>query len=301
MPALGKILIIDDNEDVLFALHLLLEPYAEKVKVMRSPDRIVHFITDFRPDIVLLDMNFTRDTVSGQEGMDCLQEILKLDRHAVVVMMTAYADTDKAVQAIKAGATDFVSKPWENDKLLATLHAAMKLRRSQTEVGRLEERVEALSAERETPQPLLIGESEGMRNIVSTIGRLRERGEDIQLLADHFLRTYARKYKKDIRQIARDARGKLQRYAWPGNVRELQHAIERAVVLCNADTLHADDFLLHAPASPVADGGTLNLEALERNAVEKAVRLCEGNMSRAAQMLGITRYSLYRKLEKLGL
>ena len=147
MPALGKILIIDDNEDVLFALHLLLEPYAEKVKVMRSPDRIVHFITDFRPDIVLLDMNFTRDTVSGQEGMDCLQEILKLDRHAVVVMMTAYADTDKAVQAIKAGATDFVSKPWENDKLLATLHAAMKLRRSQTEVGRLEERVEALSAD----------------------------------------------------------------------------------------------------------------------------------------------------------
>ena len=121
MPALGKILIIDDNEDVLFALHLLLEPYAEKVKVMRSPDRIVHFIIDFRPDIVLLDMNFTRDTVSGQEGMDCLQEILKLDRHAVVVMMTAYADTDKAVQAIKAGATDFVSKPWENDKLLATL------------------------------------------------------------------------------------------------------------------------------------------------------------------------------------
>lgn len=455
MPALGKILIIDDNEDVLFALHLLLEPYTEKVKVMRSPDRIVHFITDFRPDIVLLDMNFTRDTVSGQEGMDCLQEILKLDRHAVVVMMTAYTDTDKAVQAIKAGATDFVSKPWENDKLLATLHAAMKLRRSQTEVGRLEERVEALSAERETPQPLLIGESEGMRNIVSTIGRLREadvnvlllgengtgkdvvaryllahssraaepfvtidvgavpetlfeselfgyekgaftdarkekkgrlelahggtlfldevgnlspaaqsklltalekrrivrlggtreipidvrlicatnadlhaqvtegtfrqdlfyrintveihipplreRGEDIQLLANHFLRTYARKYKKDIRQIARDARGKLQRYAWPGNVRELQHAIERAVVLCNADTLHADDFLLHAPASPVTDGETLNLEALERNAVEKAVRLCEGNMSRAAQMLGITRYSLYRKLEKLGL
>ena len=84
-------------------------------------------------------------------------------------------------------------------------------------------------------------------------------------------------------------------------MRELQHAIERAVVLCNADTLHADDFLLHAPSSPVADGETLNLEALERNAVEKAVRLCEGNMSRAAQMLGITRYSLYRKLEKLGL
>lgn len=100
-------------------------------------------------------------------------------------MMTAYADTDKAVQAIKAGATDFVSKPWENDKLLATLHAAMKLRRSQTEVGRLEERVEALSAERETPQPLLIGESEGMRNIVSTIGRLREADVNVLLLGEN--------------------------------------------------------------------------------------------------------------------
>ena len=118
MADLGKILIIDDNEDVLFALNLLLKTHCGKVKAMRSPERIVHFMTDFRPDIVLLDMNFTRDTVSGEEGMECLQTILKLDPNAVVVMMTAYADTEKAVQAIKAGATDFVSKPWDNGKLL---------------------------------------------------------------------------------------------------------------------------------------------------------------------------------------
>ena len=152
MPDLGKILIIDDNEDVLFALNFLLEPLTEKVKVMRSPERIVHFMTDYRPDLILLDMNFTRDTVSGQEGMECLRTILSTDPQAVVVMMTAYADTDKAVQAIKAGATDFVSKPWENGKLLATLHAAMRLRRSQTHAARLAERVEALNAERESPK-----------------------------------------------------------------------------------------------------------------------------------------------------
>ena len=130
---------------------------------------------------------------------------------------------------------------------------------------------------------------------------LRERREDIPELAAAFLKFFAAKMGKQVKGFAADCQAWMQSYAWPGNVRELQHAIERAVVLCNADTLHADDFLLHAPASPVADGETLNLEALERNAVEKAVRLCEGNMSRAAQMLGITRYSLYRKLEKLGL
>ena len=131
-------------------------------------------------------MNFTRDTVSGQEeGMDCLQEILKLDRHAVVVMMTAYADTDKAVQAIKAGATDFVSKPWENDKLLATLHAAMKVPPLTNGGG-------TARGTRGSPQcrtgnarrPLPIGESEGMRNIVSTIGRLREADVNVLLLGD---------------------------------------------------------------------------------------------------------------------
>ena len=185
MPALGKILIIDDNEDVLFALHLLLEPYAEKVKghAFARPYRTFHYRLPAGHRTAGHELHPRHRERTG--GMDCLQEILKLDRHAVVVMMTAYADTDKAVQAIKAGATDFVSKPWENDKLLATLHAAMKLRRSQTEVGRLEERVEALSAERETPQPLLIGESEGMRNIVSTIGRLREADVNVLLLGEN--------------------------------------------------------------------------------------------------------------------
>ena len=134
MEQFGKILIVDDNEDVLFALNLLLEPYAEKIKVAVTPDRIEHFMTTFRPDIILLDMNFSRDAISGQEGFDSLKQILSIDPQAVVIFMTAYADTDKAVRAIKAGATDFIPKPWEKEKLLATLSSGMKLRRSRTEI-----------------------------------------------------------------------------------------------------------------------------------------------------------------------
>ena len=455
MADLGKILIIDDNEDVLFALNLLLKTHCGKVKAMRSPERIVHFMTDFRPDIVLLDMNFTRDTVSGEEGMECLQTILKLDPNAVVVMMTAYADTEKAVQAIKAGATDFVSKPWDNGKLLATLHAAMKLRRSQADAIRLKERVEALSAEREEACPELIGESDCMKRVADTVAQigdtdvnvlllgengtgkdvlahlllahsarsaepfvridvgavpemlfeselfghekgaftdahkdkkgrmelanggtlfldevgnlspaaqaklltaiekkrivrlggtqeipidvrlvcatnadlhalvrdgafrqdlfyrintveihippLRERGNDIQLLADFFLGKYARKYHKPVKGIDREARAKLQAYPWPGNVRELQHAVERAIVLSHGETLCPDDFLLYPPVRATGVPPTLNLQHLERQAVERAMQLSGGNMNQAAELLGITRYALYRKIEKLGL
>lgn len=118
MEQLGKILIVDDNEDVLFALNLLLEPYAEKIKVAVTPDRIEHFMTTFQPDIILLDMNFSRDAISGQEGFESLEQILRIDSQAVVIFMTAYADTDKAVRAIKAGATDFIPKPWEKENCL---------------------------------------------------------------------------------------------------------------------------------------------------------------------------------------
>ena len=119
---LGKILIVDDNEDVLFALNLLLEPYTEKIKVATTPDRIEHFMTTFQPDLILLDMNFSRDAISGQEGLESLKQILQIDPQAIVIFMTAYADTDKAVRAIKAGATDFIPKPWEKEKIAGYSH-----------------------------------------------------------------------------------------------------------------------------------------------------------------------------------
>ena len=107
----GKILIVDDNEDVLFALNLLLEPYVEKIKVTTSPARIEYFMDNFNPDIILLDMNFSRDASSGQEGFLWLEKILQKDPQAVVLFITAYADTEKAVKAIRAGAIDFIPKP----------------------------------------------------------------------------------------------------------------------------------------------------------------------------------------------
>ena len=460
MEQLGKILIVDDNEDVLFALNLLLEPYAEKIKVAVSPERIEHFMRTFGPDLILLDMNFSRDVVSGQEGFEALKQILRIDPQAVVIFMTAYSDTDKAVRAIKAGATDFIPKPWEKEKLLATLSSGMKLRRSRCEVNQLKEQVEALSDPAgEGFEGRIIGESEPMRQVFVTVEKLREadanilllgengtgkdviarllyrhspryghpfvtidlgsipeqlfeselfgyekgaftdarkakagrmeaatggtlfldeignlslpmqaklltaiekrqivrlggtqptpidvrlicatnadihrlveegqfrqdllyrintielhipplreRGNDILLLADHFLQRYARKYRKEMRGLTREAKNKLLKYAWPGNVRELQHIMERAVLLGGSTLLRPEDFLFQSP-DPRADkqpkeNRTLNLEQLERQTIEQALRLSGGNMTRAAEYLGITRFALYRKLEKLGL
>ena len=420
MEQFGKILIVDDNEDVLFALNLLLEPYAEKIKVAVTPDRIEHFMTTFRPDIILLDMNFSRDAISGQEGFDSLKQILSIDPQAVVIFMTAYADTDKAVRAIKAGATDFIPKPWEKEKLLATLSSGMKLRRSRTEINLLKEQVEVLSnATAGGSEEIIIGDSPVMQQVFSTVEKLRdtdanililgengtgkdviarmlyrnsprygkpfvtidlgsipeqlfeselfgyekgaftdarkakvgrmevatggtlfldeignlslpmqaklltaiekrcisrlgstqlhipplrERGNDILLLAEYFLQRYARKYQKEMRGLTREAKNKLLKYAWPGNVRELQHTVERAVILGDGSLLRPENFMFQASVSrQKKEEEVLNLEQLERQAVERAMRLSEGNVTRAAEYLGITRFALYRKLEKLGL
>ena len=131
---------------------------------------------------------------------------------------------------------------------------------------------------------------------------LRERGNDIILLAEYFLDRYVRKYKKEMHGLTREAKNKLLKYAWPGNVRELQHTIERAVILGDGSMLKPENFLFHAtPKQKKDEEMVLNLEQLERQAIEKALRISDGNISRAAEYLGITRFALYRKLEKLGL
>ncbi len=172
MERKGKILIVDDNEDVLFALNLLLQPHMEKIKVTTQPDRIPHFMETFQPDVILLDMNFHRDAISGQEGFGYLEQILATDPQAVVVLMTAYADIDKAIAAIKAGAADFVPKPWEKNKLLATLTSAIRLRHSRQEVKQLQLQVQALKGETEMPE--LIGDSPALQQIRDTIYKLAD-------------------------------------------------------------------------------------------------------------------------------
>lgn len=453
----GKVLIVDDNEDVLFSLNLLLKPHTSAVRVATSPDRVAHFMKMFEPDVILLDMNFTRDAVSGSEGFECLEQILKIDPDAVVIFMTAYSDTEKAVKAIKAGATDFLSKPWDNDKLLATLKSAMELRLSRFEVVSLKEKIAALGGYGNAEGPILIGESPAMQKIKSSIGKfaetdanililgengtgkdvvahlihqmserngnpfvtidlgtvpehlfeselfgyekgaftgassakagrmevasggtlfldeignlsihaqtklltaiekrlitrvgstkernidvriisatnadlqsmvekgvfrqdlmyrintieihippLRERGDDVILLAEFFLEKYASKYNKKIKGISRDAKIMLARYGWPGNVRELQHAVERAVIMEESTIIKPYSLMIPQkdknsnvplPQSEM----TMNLEELERDAIERAMKRANGNISHAAELLGITRYSLYRKLGK---
>ena len=140
----GKILIVDDNEDILFTLKLLLRPLAESVTLLSDPRELLPVISRTRFDVILLDMNFRRDAVSGKEGFHWLEEILRLDAKAVVIFITAYADTEKAVQAIKQGATDFIPKPWQNEKLLATVSSALQLSFSRTEVEALKKQKEKL-------------------------------------------------------------------------------------------------------------------------------------------------------------
>ena len=448
----GKVLVIDDNEDILFALSLLLKPLVEDIRVTRQPEQIDRFYDLIHPDVVLLDMNFRRDAISGEEGFEWLEHILHHDPQAVVILMTAYADADKAVRALKSGATDFITKPWNNSKLLATLFAGIELSRERHKSRLLEQRMEvAASPFGAMAAPTIIGESPVMQRVLQTVAQvaptdanvlilgengtgkdviarqlcalsgraekpfvsidlgsvheqlfeselfgyekgaftdarkakagrmetasggtlfldeignlplplqakllaalerreisrlgstqmtpidvrllcatnadihheveegrfrqdllyrintieitippLRDRGEDIILLAEHFLQLYTRKYNKVVRSINRDARQKLLRHTWPGNVRELMHAVERAVLLAKGDGLCAADFMLKEPATRGPRNDTLNLERLEQEAIERAMNIAGGNVSRAAELLGITRFALYRKLK----
>ena len=183
MEKKGKILIIDDNEDVLFSLNVLLNSYVEKVKVSAFPEKIEQYMVGFQPDLILLDMNFRSDVVSGQEGFYWLEKILKADPSAVVILMTAYADTDKAVKAIKAGAADFISKPWEKDKLLATIFSALKLKESQREVKNLKMQMEVLNTTETAYE--IIGESDEMMEIFDMIEKLSTTDANILILGEN--------------------------------------------------------------------------------------------------------------------
>ena len=132
---------------------------------------------------------------------------------------------------------------------------------------------------------------------------LRERTGDIPLLANHFLKIYNKKYRKKIKAISSEALKKLNQYPWPGNVRELQHAIERAIIMSDADILSPDDFFLSQPTQKVGELSldTFNLDEIEKHVIEKVLKQNQGNVTQAASQLGLTRTSLYRRMEKYGL
>lgn len=172
MERTGKILIIDDNEDALLAARLLLKQHSFLVHTEQSPEKIPILLKNESYDVVLLDMNFTRDVTSGQEGFLWLERILEIDPFAVVILITAYGDVELAVRAIKAGAIDFVTKPWQNEKLLATISSAMHLRRSRLEVAKLRFRQKQLSNDLDQHYHDMIGISPGMQRVFVTIEKM---------------------------------------------------------------------------------------------------------------------------------
>jgi DNA-binding NtrC family response regulator len=454
----GKILIVDDNEDLLKAAKMHLKRHFAQVDIEKNPGAIPALMNNDDYDVILLDMNFTKDVSSGSEGYYWLEKILSIDPSAVVVLITAYGDIQMAVKAIKAGATDFVLKPWENEKLLATLYSAMRLRESRDVIENLKIKNHEINQALNDRYNEIIGQSPAMQKIFQTIDRvaktdanvlilgengtgkeliaraihrhssrqnesfasvdlgsitetlfeselfghkkgsftdakedragrfelanggtlfldeignlsmplqaklltvlqnrkvsrvgsnkdtpidirlicatnmplyemvkenrfrqdllyrintieieipaLRERFEDIPLLANHFLKHYAAKYNKTVSKISDGAVTRMHKHPWPGNIRELQHAIERAVILSNGSVLQPEDFNF-APAAGKEDGQLsleqYNLEEVEKLLIRKVLKKYNGNITQAASELGLTRSSLYRRLEKYGL
>ncbi|NOU17334.1 MAG: sigma-54-dependent Fis family transcriptional regulator [Bacteroidales bacterium] len=181
----GKILVVDDNEDILFALKLLLKPHIELLHTTPNPSDIPDLMGKETYDVILLDMNFTKDAISGQEGFSWLEKILSIDPKAIVVFITAYGDAEKAVKAIKAGATDFILKPWQNEKLIATVSAAMKLKRSQQEVDTLKMKQQEISEVLDQPFHEFIGNSEEMRSVFATIQKVAKTDANVLILGEN--------------------------------------------------------------------------------------------------------------------
>lgn len=451
----GSILVVDDNKNVLSALRILLDSYFEHVYLLSSPNTLISTLREKNPDIILLDMNYSAGINSGNEGLYWLSEVKKIDPELPVVLFTAYADIELAVKALKEGASDFVVKPWDNTKLLATLQAAFSLRQSRKEVKKLREKQNVLNSELNKEEDFCWGESEIMQNLLTLIKKvaktdanvlitgengtgkeliakkihhlslrgsetlvsvdmgavteslfeselfghtkgaftdaktdragkfeaadngslfldeignlsytlqaklltalqsryiirvgsntpipvdirlicatnrnlfksvqegefredllyridtiqievppLRERREDIVLLANFFLDKFTKKYNKKELKLSDKAISKLEGYSWPGNVRELQHAIEKAVILSDGTELQPTDFYMRPMENKAAVIEAITLEEMEKILIEKALTRYDKNISAIATELGITRPTLYSKMKKYGL
>ncbi len=450
-----RILVADDDTDVLEALRLLLKAEGFQVETASSPGGVLAAVEARDFDALLIDMNYTRDTTGGIEGLDLLSRLQGLDSTLPVMVMTAWGSIEGAVESMRRGARDYIEKPWNNARLLNTLRTQVELGRAiragqrlETEnrslrkdgveliasapamqpVLRLMERVgpsdaNALitgehgtgkevvarwlhAASTRAGKPLVIvnvgGLAEGVFESelfghikgaftdakVDRVGRfeaadggtmlldevgnlslsqqakllrvlqtgefervgssktrqasvrvlsatnadlrtevaagrfredllfrlntieihlppLRERREDVPVLAAHFLRRYGARYRKALQQFHPDAMRALLAYGWPGNIRELDHTIERAVLLASGDAVGPGDLSLRSASDGASAGGgrleDMSLEDVERLLIQKALARHQGNVSVAAKALGLSRSALYRRLERYGL
>ena len=451
-----KILIIDDNKNVLTALEMLLKTEFDNVFTLSNPNSLINTIKRHNIDVVLLDMNFKAGINTGNEGIYWLRQILLQDDTISVIMITAYGDIQLAVKAVKKGAFDFILKPWDNNKLISTLHASLKLRKSKLETDTLKRTTNNLKHELKKTDYKLIWKSNAMQDVMAIVkkvaatdanvlitgengtgkdlvanelhkyskrsdevmvsvdmgaiseslfeselfghtkgsftdakeeraGRfetaqngtlfldeignlslslqakilvalqnrtitklgsnkiipinirlisatnknlntmitdglfredllfrintitieippLRERGNDILLLANFFLNKYGNKYDKKGLKINQGAAKKLMKYSWPGNVRELQHCIEKTVILTDVKVIGQDSFSLDSNTIRSKEKMQFHtIEEMEKEMILACIKKEKGNMSRVAEKLGITRQTLYNKLKKYGL
>jgi len=447
-----RILIADDQRDVLEALRLLLKGEGFTIETTTSPAGVLRVVESKDVDAVLMDMNYTRDTTSGLEGMDLISRLQTMDSHLPIVVMTAWGSVDGAVEAMRRGAKDYVEKPWDNARLMATLRTQVELGRALRKAHRLEGENRLL---RKEGLPEFIAQSRAMRPVLQIIERigpsdanvlvtgehgtgkevvahwlhasstraskslvavnvgglpegvfeselfghvkgaftdaktdrvgrfelandgtlfldeianvplkqqatllraletgevqrvgssktrrvntrvisatnadpqaevaagrfredllyrlntveihlppLRERREDIPLLAQHFLERQAKRYRKPKAGFSEDASQALLDHPWPGNIRELRHAVERAVLLAMDDHVRAHDLGLVTPTEGSGGIDDLTLDEVEKILIEKALQRHEGNVSQAADALGLSRSALYRRLQRHGL
>ena len=450
--ATPKILIADDQPDVLEALRLLLKSEGWQIVAATSPAESLAFISAQEFDIALIDLNYARDTTSGKEGLDLLARLNEIDSTLPVVVMTAWGSVGIAVEAMRRGARDFIQKPWENERLISVLRTQIELSRALRHGEKLAAENELLRGEN---RPSLIAESPQMQRVLEMISRvapsdanvlitgengtgkgviarvlhtssnrsfkplvtvnigglsegifeselfghvkgaftdaktdrvgrfeladggtlfldeianvpitqqpkmlrvletgefervgssktrkvnariisatnaelnkeveaghfrrdllfrlntieihlppLREHREDIAPLAFHFLNIQAKRYRKDLTGFDEAAIKSMLNYDWPGNVRELEHTIERAVLMSNGNKITLSDLGLAKAVESSSSIEELSLEDVEALLIKKALVRCDGNVSRAADALGLSRSALYRRLEKYGL
>jgi DNA-binding NtrC family response regulator len=447
----ARILIADDQPDVLEALRLLLKTDRYATDTAASPATVLDAVRRREYDALLMDLNYARDTTSGQEGLDLLTRLREIDEHLPVVVMTAWGSIDLAVEAMRRGARDFIQKPWDNARLLATVRTQVELgaalrwgRRLEAENELLREIVPSFIADSPAMQPVLqmiarvgptdanvlvTGESGTGKGLVAQalhaaspratgplvainmgglpegvfeselfghvrgaftdaksdrIGRfelasggtlfqdeianltlaqqarllrvietgefepvgssrtrkvdvrivsatnadlraevsagrfrqdllfrlntveislppLRERREDLPALARHFLHRSAVKHRKPAAEFSPAAVEAMRAYAWPGNVRELEHVVERAVLMSDGREVRASDLGLSPAAGAAPSVDEMSLEEMETLLIRKALARFEGNVSRAAEFLGLSRSALYRRLQRYGL
>jgi DNA-binding NtrC family response regulator len=447
-----RVLVADDQPHILEAVELLLEPNGMQVDCVRSPQLLLEALGQADYDVLLIDLNYTRDTTSGKEGLDLLARLQEIDPRLPVIVMTAWGNIDLAVESIKRGARDFIQKPWENERLISLVRVHAELHQALRRARQLELENRLLRAEgmpdfvaaAPSMQPvleligqvgpsdanvLITGEHGTGKEIVSKllhaasprsrmplvavnagglpegtfeseifghvkgaftdarsdrVGRfelanggtlfldeianvplrqqakllrvletgelervgssqtrrvdvrvlsatnanlpeeakagnfredllfrintveihipaLRDRREDIPLLAVHFLNRNRSRYRKQVTGFSPAAMQQMMQYPWPGNVRELEHTVERAVLLCRGEEIEPANLAIASAKSSATNFENMSIDEVEALLIRKVLRRCDGNISQASEALGLSRAALYRRIEKYGL